>query len=430
MQVSLEKVNSVERRLTIVVPAEQVEAAYTKQISAFAQKANIKGFRPGKAPMKVIQERFGGDARKEALGEVIQHALYQAIMEQKLNPISTPQVEPKLMQPNQPLEFIASFEVLPEIENIAFAMDSLEKLNVDITDEDVNRVIDQLSKQYTKWNTVERAATASDRVIINYYTTFEGKSDKDHETKDFPLDLSGSVMLPGFEAGLVGAKAGDDRTLALSFPADFPHAERAGKPIEFTVHVKSVQEAERPAHDEAFAKRLGIASGSMDDLRKQISQSLTLERDRLVKEKLKEQIFKTLIDQNPMDVPKALVQREAQNIHDEMHPHHHDHHSHSDEEMAGYDAVAKKRVALGLLIGEFAKKEGLKADDARVDARIQEIASVYENPKEVVDWLSSKQQRGGVEAQVLEDLVLDKLMSKTVVKEKAMTYADLKGIRI
>jgi trigger factor len=168
----------------------------------------------------------------------------------------------------------------------------------------------------------------------------------------------------------------------------------------------------------------------MDDLRKQIRQSLTLERDRLVKEKLKEQIFKALIDQNAMDVPKALVEREAKNIHDEMHPHHHDHHSHSAEEMAGYESVAKKRVALGLLIGEFAKKEGIKADEAKVDARIQEIASVYENPKEVVDWLSSKQQRGGVEAQVLEDQVLDKLMSKTMIKEKAMTYAELKGIRI
>ncbi|HEU5281237.1 MAG TPA: trigger factor [Gammaproteobacteria bacterium] len=430
MQVSLEKVSSVERRLTIVVPAEQVEAAYTKQISAFAQKANIKGFRPGKAPMKVIQERFGGDARKEALGEVIQHALYQAIMEQKLNPISTPQVEPKLMQPNQPLEFIASFEVLPEIEQIAFSMDSIEKLNVEITEADVDRVIDQLSKQYTKWNKVDRAATATDRVLINYYTTFEGKSDQDREIKDFPLDLSGQVMLPGFEVGLVGTKAGETRTLALSFPADFPNAERAGKPIEFTVHVNAVQAPESPAHDEAFAKRLGIASGLMDDLRKQIRQSLTLERDRLVKEKLKEQIFKALIDQNAMDVPKALVEREAKNIHDEMHPHHHDHHSHSAEEMAGYESVAKKRVALGLLIGEFAKKEGIKADEAKVDARIQEIASVYENPKEVVDWLSSKQQRGGVEAQVLEDQVLDKLMSKTMIKEKAMTYAELKGIRI
>lgn len=430
MQVSVEKVNSVERRLTIVVPAEQVEAAYSKQMSKIAQKANIKGFRPGKAPMKVIEERFGNDARKEAFGEVIQHALYQAIFEHKLNPISTPQVEPKLMQPNQALEFMASFEVLPEIENVAFAMDSIEKLNVEITEDDINRVIDQLSKQYTKWNKVDRAATAEDRVVINYYTTFEGKSDKDNEVKHFPVDLSGQVMLPGFEAGLVGAKAGEDRTLTLNFPADFPNAERAGKPIEFTVHINAVEAAERPAHDEAFAKRLGIASGKMEDLRKQISQSLTLERDRLVKEKLKEQIFKAIIDQNPMDVPKALVEREAKNIHDEMHPHHHDHHSHSEEEMAGYEAVAKKRVALGLLIGEFAKKENITADEAKVQARIQEIASVYENPKEVIDWLSSKQQRGGVEAQVLEDQVLDKLMSKTMVKEKAMTYADLKGIRI
>lgn len=430
MQVSVEKVNQVERRLTIVVPAEQVEAAYDKQIKQFAQKANIKGFRPGKAPMSVVQERFGRDARQDALGEVIQHALYQAISEQKLNPVSTPQVEPKVMQPNQPLEFIASFEVLPEIGQIAFSVDSIEKVMVDVKDEDVETVINQLTKQYTKWNKVDRSATANDRILINYYATFEGKADKDREVKDFPLDLSGQVMLPGFEAGLVGAKAGEDRTLSLQFPADFPNAERAGKPIEFTVHVNAVQEAERPELDEAFVKRLGIASGQLADLKKQIRDSLTLERDRLVKDRLKEQVFKQLLDQNALELPKALITREAKNIHDEMHPHHHDHHQHSPEEMASYEDIAKKRVSLGLLIGEFAKKEGLKADDASVQARIEEIASVYENPKEVVTWLSSDQQRGNIEAQVLEDAVLDKLMSKTVVKEKSMTYAELKGIRI
>lgn len=430
MQVSVEKVNQVERRLTIVVPAEQVEAAYTQKINQFAQKANIKGFRPGKAPMTVIQERFGQDARQDALGEVIQNALYQALTEHKLNPMSTPQVEPKLMQANQPLEFTASFEVLPEIEQIAFSVDSLEKINVDIKEDDIDRVIDQLQKQYTKWNKVERPATAEDRIVINYYATFEGKSDKEQEIKDFPLDLSAKVMIPGFEAGLVGVKAGEERVLSLAFPAEYANAERAGKPIEFTVTVKSVQEAERPALDEAFVKRLGIASGQLEDLKKQIRQSLTFERDRLVKERLKDQVFKELIEQNPLSLPKSLVAREAKNIHDEMHPQHHDHHNHSPEEMAGYEDVAKKRVALGLLIGEFAKKEGIKADDARMKARIEEIASVYENPKEVIEWLSSDQQRSGIEAQVLEDEVLDKLMSKTLIKEKSMTYAELKGIRI
>lgn len=430
MQVSVEKVSNVERRLTIVVPADHVEAAYSKQIQRIAQKANIKGFRPGKAPITVIEQQFGGDARKEALGDVIQTALYAAMNEHKLQPISTPQVEPKMLQPNQPFEFTASFEVLPEIENIEFSLDNLEKIVVDIKDEDVERVIDQLSKQYTKWSNVDREATAADRVVINYTATFEGKLDTPQEIKNFPLPLDGEAMLPGFEAGLIGAKAGETRTLSLMFPADFGVAERAGKPVEFTVHVNQVQAAERPALDEDFVKRLGIASGQLDDLKKQITQSLTLERDRLVKEKLKETIFSRLLEQNPIEVPKALVAREAKNIHDEAHPHHHDHHNHSAEEMAGYEAVAKKRVALGLIIGDYAKKQALKADEAKVNARIEEIASVYEHPQEVVKWLSSEQQRGGIEAQVLEDQVLDKLMSSVSVKEKHMTYAELKGIRI
>lgn len=430
MQVSVEKVNNVERRLTIVVPADHVEAAYSKQIQRIAQKANIKGFRQGKAPLTVIEQQFGGDARKDALGEVIQTSLYAAMNEHKLQPISTPQVEPKLFQPNQPFEFTASFEVLPEIEHIEFSLDNLEKINVDIKEEDVDRVIEQLSKQYTKWSNVDREATSADRVVINYTATFEGKLDTPQEIKNFPLPLDGEAMLPGFEAGLIGAKAGETRTLNLSFPADFGVAERAGKPVEFTVHINHVQAAERPTLDEDFIKRLGIASGQLDDLKKQITQSLTLERDRLVKEKLKETIFTRLLEQNPIEVPKALVAREAKNIHDEAHPHHHDHHNHTAEEMAGYEAVAKKRVALGLIIGDYAKKHALKADEAKVNARIEEIASVYEHPQEVVKWLSSEQQRGGIEAQVLEDQVLDKLMSTVPVKEKHMTYAELKGIRI
>lgn len=429
MQVSVEKISKVERRLTIIVPAEQVEAAYTKRISQFAQKANIKGFRPGKAPMAVIQQQYGADARKEALGEVIQDSLYQAISNEKLNPISTPQVEPKSILPNQPFEFTASFEVLPEIEHIAFSLDSLEKVNVEIKEEDIQRVMDQLSKQYTKWNKIDRAAQNSDRLLVNYYANFEGKSDADNEIKDFAIELGSKTMLPGFEEGLVGVKAGETKTLNLKFPDDFGVAERAGKPIEFTVKVKEVQAPESPALDEAFVKRLGITSGQLDDLKKQITQSLTLERDRLVKDRLKEQVFKQLMDQNPVEVPKALIAREAKNIHDEMHPHHHDH-NHSHEEMAGFDAIAQKRVSLGLLIGAFARQESLKPDEASIQARIQEIASVYEHPQEVIDWLSTDQQKGGIEAQVLEDMVLDKLMSKVSAKEKQMSYAELKGIRI
>lgn len=431
MTVSVEKVSNVERRLTIVVPANQVEEAYAKHIDKFAKQANIKGFRPGKAPINVITQRFGSDARSEALNEVIQKSLYEAITEHKLQPVSTPQVEPKMMQPNQPLEFVASFEVLPEIEKIAFNMASVEKVMVDVKPEDIDLVINQLTKQYTKWKQVDRAAQEKDRVVIDYYAVYEGKSDIENKIQNFPLELSSNVMLPGFEKGLLGAKAGEQRTLNLSFPSDFSVADRAGKAVDFVVDIKHVYEAETPTIDEGFIKRLGVKSGQMTDLQDQIKKSLDLEKDRLVKEKLKDQVFRQLLEQNPLDVPKALVAREARNIHDEMYPQHqhaHDH-SHSDEENAAFNEIAKKRVALGLLIAEYAKQHTLKVNHDLVRKRVQEIASAYENPAEVVEWLSSDERRAGVEAQVMEDQVLDKLLEGVSVTEKPMSYAELRGIR-
>lgn len=432
MQVSVEKVSPVECRLTIVVPANVVEEAYTRQIDAFAQKAKIDGFRPGKAPMSFIQQRFGADARKEALSEVIQKTLYEAITEKQLRPLNNPRIEPKTILSNQPLEYTASFEILPEIGNVSFSMDSVEKLNVAVTDEDIGRVLEQLTKQYTKWEPIQRAAELKDRVVIDYYAIFDGKSDEANKLQNIPLELGSNMMLPGFEAGLVGAKAGEERTLKLAFPDDFAVAERAGKPIEFVVTLKEVYKAEVPAIDANFVQRLGVKSGKEEELRSQIRMSLEQERDRLVKEKLKEQLFSRLLEQNPLEVPASLVANEAKAIHDEVYPAHqpHDHHQHSDQEMSSFNEVAKKRVALGLLISEYAKTAQIKADKARVNARIQEIASIYESPEEVVQWLSSKERIGGIEAQVMEDQVLDKLMEGVPVTEKTMSYAELKGVRI
>jgi len=432
MQVSVEKLSNVERRLTITVPASQVEAAYKQQLNQYAQKANIKGFRPGKAPMAVITQRYGEEAQKDAISSVIQSSLMDAIKEQNLRPINQPMVEPKNMTVSQPLEYVATFEILPEVGDVKFSMDKVEKLNVAVEEADVDRVIEQLRKQYTKWNLVDRGAEKGDRVVIDYYAIFEGKSDIENKIQSFPLVLGATVMLPGFEDGLIGAKAGEERTLNLKFPEDFSVKERAGKPVDFVVEVKQVFEADMPAIDETFIKNLGVKTGELDEFKTQIRQSLEQERDRIVKDRLKEQVFKQLLDQNPIDVPKSLIAREAKNIHDEVYSqqHNHDHNSHSEEEMNNFNEIASKRVALGLLMSEYTRQSGLKADEAKVKARIQEIASVYETPAEVIAYLSSDERRPGIESQVLEDQILDKLMEAVPVEEKTMSYAELKGIRI
>lgn len=432
MQVSIEKVSNVEHRLTITVPAERFDAVFANRINELARKAKIKGFRPGKAPRNIIEKQYGDEARQEALSEIIQESLHEAITEHKLMPIAAPQVEPKSILAGQPLEFVATVEVLPEIGNVACAADDVEKPVVAVSDEDINRVIEQLHKQYTKWEKVDRAAQDKDRVVVDYYAIFDGKSDIENKVESFPVELGSKTMLPGFEDGLIGAKAGEERKLALTFPKEFPVEEKAGKPIEFVVTVKQVYAADMPPMDEAFIKRLAVKSGQMDDLKAQIKQSLEQDRDRLVQEKLKEQIFTKLLDQNPVEVPKSLIQREAKHIHDEMYPpqrsHHHDHHS--TDELASFNELAQKRVALSLLLDSYIKQAELKADQERVKQRIQEIAALYEKPKEVVEWLSSGERLAGIESQVLEDQVLAKLMEGMKVAEKNMTYAELKNIRV
>jgi trigger factor len=237
-------------------------------------------------------------------------------------------------------------------------------------------------------------------------------------------------MLPGFEEGLVGLKAGDEKTLNLRYPDDFANAEKAGKAIDFIVQVKKVYEASVPEMNDEFIKKLGVASGNEEELKQQIQKSLTQERDRLVKEKMKEQVFRELLEQNKVDVPASMIQREAKHIHDEIHQGHHNHQDHSEAEIKAFEEMARKRVTLGLLIAEYVKQHSLKPDQALVDGRIREISEVYENPKEVAEWLSTKEQRHNIEAQVLEDQVIAKLTDGIPVIDKTMSYAELKGIRI
>lgn len=430
MQVSVENVSKVERRLTIVVPVAKVEEAYNLQIDRFAKTANIKGFRPGKAPLSYIRQRFGDDARREALNEVIQQSFDQAITENKLHPVSRPHIEPRIMAPDQPLEYIASFEVLPEIASMKHEIKTIEKPVVEITQEDLDTVLKQLLKQYTKWNMVERESRTGDRIVIDYYPIYEGNADLEHKIERFPLELGGKVMIPGFEEGLLGAKAGEERKLNLSYPENFNVPERAGKPVDFVVNIKQVFEGQAPELNNSFIEKLGVKSGLLEDLHTQVRQTLEMERNRLVREKLKEQVFRDLLEQNPLDVPASMIAQEAKNIHDEIYQHqHHDHSQHSDHEMATFNDIAKKRVALGLLIAEFAKQQQLKADRNRVMARIAEIAAAYESPKEVIEWLSSDERRAGIEAQVMEDQVMDKLMEAATITEKPMSYSDLKGLK-
>lgn len=426
MQVSVESPNNIERRLTIVVPFQKVDEAFDKRILKIAKTAKIKGFRQGKVPLEHVKQAYGQTARQEALSEVIQSSLYTALNQEKLSPVGVPMVEPKAIMPGQPLEFIATIEILPTIQEVNFKLDKLEKETTTITDQEVETVIQKLREQHAKWNPVQRAAKELDQVLIDFKGSIDGKPFAGGEAKNYPIVLGSKTMIPGFEEGLLGAKPGEERIVDVNFPENYFAKEVAGKKAQFKMNLIKIFEAELPSLDEAFFKRLGVKSGNLNDLKLEISKNLNREIERLTRAKLKNQVFNKLIEQNPIQVPKALIENETKRIHDQLHPHHPgDDHHHSDQEMAGFRSAATQNVALGLLIAELIKKYNLAADVDRVNTYIHDIAATYEKPEEIVEWYQqNKKNRAEIEMQVLEEQVLEKLLEKVQVTVKEIKYQD------
>lgn len=427
MQVSVEAPSKIQRRVTIVVPVEKLDQAFDQRIQKLTKTVKINGFRPGKVPLDVVRQRFGDSARQEALSDVIQSSLYTAIDQEKLSPVGTPMVEPKNVLAGQPLEFVATFEVLPTIEQINFSVDKIEKSVSTIADADVDRVIEHLRSQQTTWTKVDREAQEKDQVVIDFLGKIDGVAFQGGEAHDYPIVLGSKTMIPGFEEGIVGAKPGEDRVVNVKFPAEYFAKEFAGKDAEFAIKVIRIMQPQLPALDEAFVRKLNVKSGAIEDLRAEIRKNLERELARVVSSKLKAQVFDKLLEQNEVETPKALIEREAQRIHNELHPHHQGHdHGHTEAEMAMFNDAAKRNVTLGLLIGEYVKQHKLSVSKEKVQEHIENISSAYENPSEVSQWYAgNKRALAEIEMQVLEEVVLEKLLEGVQVTEKMLSYSEL-----
>lgn len=426
MQVSVESPSNIERKVTVIVPVEKMDEAYGKRIASLTKTAKVKGFRTGKVPVDIIKKQFGETARQEALSEVIQSSLYAAIHQEKLNPVGVPMVEPKTITPGQPLEFVATFEVLPSVGKVNFELKSLEKQIATITEEDINKVITHLREQHITWKKLDRAAAEKDQVVIDFTGTIDGKPFSGGQAHEYPIVIGSKMMIPGFEEGLIGMKAGEERVVPVTFPENYFAKEFAGKAAEFKTKMIKVSEPVYPELNEAFAKKLGVKSGRVEDLQVEIRKNLERELDRLIQSKLKTQVFGKLLEQNTIEVPKSLIEREANRLHNELHPHHgQQEHNHSEAEMQGFKDAAKQNVMLGLLVGELVKQYNVIPSQERIQHFIDTMASSYENPEEVKKWYqSNKRQMAEVEMRVLEEQVLEKLLEGIAITEKMLSYSE------
>ncbi|MBM7062053.1 trigger factor [Pseudomonas sp. UL073] len=425
MQVSVENTSALERRMTVGVPAERIETEVNKRLQQTARRAKIPGFRPGKVPMNVIRQRYEGAARQEALSDLIQETFYEAVVEQKLNPAGAPSVEPKAFEKGKDLEYVATFEVFPEFQVSGFDAVAVERLQADVHAADVDSMLEILRKQNTRFEKVERAAQNDDQLNIDFVGKVDGEAFAGGSAKGTALVLGSGRMIPGFEEGLVGAKAGEERVLSLSFPEDYQNLDLAGKAAEFTVTVNSVSEAKLPELNDDFFALFGIKEGGLEGFRTEVGKNMERELRQAIKSKVKNQVMDGLLAANPIEVPKALIGNEVNRLRVQ-----------AVQQFGGnikpdqlpaelFEEQAKRRVVLGLIVAEVVKQFELKPDEARVRELIQEMASAYQEPEQVVAWYyKNDQQLNEVRSVVLEEQVVDTVLQKAKVTDKQVSYEE------
>jgi trigger factor len=430
MQVSVEATSALERRMTVEVPEERIDGEVKNRLQRLSRTAKVKGFRPGKVPLKVVAQQYGKQVRDEVVGEVIQATYFEAINQEKLQPAGMPSVEPTVNEEGKSLQYTATFEVMPEVELADISGAKLEKVTAEVTDADLDEMIENLRKQRTEWKQVKRKSKKGDRLNIDFTGTIDGEEFSGNSGQNVPLVLGSGRMIEGFEKGLTGAKAGEEHTLDLQFPEDYGHKEVAGKPVQFQVKVNSVEAPELPEVDEEFAKGFGIGDGSLEALRTEVRQNMERELAQAVSTKNKQAVMDTLMELNTVEVPQALIDNEAEHLKQQMMQQMYtpEGKSGADLDASLFKGQAERRVILGMLVSEAIKANELKVDEDKIKAKVEEIAATYEKPEEVVNWyMADKSRLSQIENLLLEDEVVDWVFSKADVSESKSSFKDLMG---
>jgi len=425
MQVSVESGEGLERKLTIQIPAETIEKEVDSRLNSMRPRVKIDGFRPGKVPLKVVKQQYGASVLQEVIGEVMQSSLHDAVTQESLNPAGNPTIEPKSMEPGQPLEYVATFEVYPEVELADCATLEVERATAEVTDADVEKMIETLLKQRTTYDVVERASQDGDQMTIDFDGSIDGEQFEGGQAESVPVVIGSHSMIPGFEEALMGKSANDEFSFDVNFPDDY-HAENLkGKKATFATKVISVAEPKTPAVDEEFAKSFGVEDGSVETLRSDIRNNMERELRNKLMDVLKKEVMDKLLEANDIQVPVALVNQEAENLQKQM--------MESGNLQGGmslpkelFEGEAKRRVGLGLVIGEVVKKAEIKPQADKVTAKIDDLAQTYEDPAEVINHYNSNPQlKQGIEALVMEEMVVDWIVEQAKVTDVAKSFHEL-----
>ncbi|MEQ9463887.1 MAG: trigger factor [Haliea sp.] len=431
MQVSIETTSGLERRLTVGVPAARVDGEVDSRLQKAAKNVRLPGFRPGKVPMKVMRQRFGAGVRQEVLGEVMSRSFQEAVVQEKLRPAGQPSIEPRHLEPGRDLEYVATFEVFPEVEVVTMSGFAVNRPVAEVTDADVDTIIDVFRKQQGSWDDVARAAATGDRVNIDYTGTRDGEPFEGGSAEGSDLELGSGRMIPGFEDGVAGMQAGDEKTLELSFPEDYHNEELRGAAVQFAVKVNRVTALTPAPLDEDLFKLYGVEEGGEEQFRKEVAENMSRELKNAVNNKVKQQVMDAVVEAHKaLEVPRALVGQEIDALRGQMFqqfggsaPEGLDLKSILPDDM--FRENAERRVKLGLILSEMISKNGLKADPAKVRSTVEELAATYQDSEEVVNWYyGNPDQLASVESKVLEDSVVEKLLEEAEITDEPCTYQE------
>lgn len=429
MQVSVEANEGLERRLTITVPADTVDSAVKTRLQQLAKTQRINGFRPGKVPVSVIKKRFGLQVRQEIAGEVMQRNFFEAITQEKLNPAGMPAFEMKTDEDGKDLEFVAAFEIYPQVELKDLDKIEVEKAVVEISDENLATMLETLRKQHAKWIDADREAAEDDRVTIDFIGSVDGEEFEGGKAEDFALEMGKGRMIPGFEEPMVGKKAGEEFTIDVTFPDDYHAEQLKGKEAQFAITFKKVEVQELPELDDEFAKLFGIEDGDLEKLKDEVKRNMQRELDQTLKTKLKEQVIAGLVETNPVDLPAALVKQEIDALRQQSLERFGQQGSQANlPELPDdlFEENARRRVSVGLLLGEVINQKEIKVESARIDDMIATSASAYEDPQEVIEYYKNNQElMQQMENLAVEDQAIDSLLENAKVTEVEKNFDDI-----
>ena len=429
MQVTVETTQGLERKVKVQVPEDRIQGEISKRLTNIAQNARLPGFRPGKAPMKVIAQRYGKQVREEVVGEIVQSSFQDAIVQESLRPVGTPTIDPLEWESGSGVAYTAVFDVYPEVSLPPIDSLKIARPEAKVGDGDVDRMLERLRNQRRRWESVQRAATPGDRVVVDFQGTCDGEARDDLKTEGYAVELGAGQLFKQLEDSLLGTEAGQELSLDLHFPPAFGAGELAGKPVHFQVKVNTIEEPVLPEIDDEFATGFGVKEGGIEKLKSEVRDNMQRELEEGIRSTTKQRVMEALLAGRNLDLPESLIEREVQRSLEQRRlelSHSGIDASEIELDPEDFKQGAGRRVSLGLLIGELIKENGIKADPNEVRERIDSIASTYEDASEVVRWYYSEPARlSEVESTVLEDTVVAWILDRATVVPEATSFDEL-----